>query len=297
MGSRHHLHILDHHAELEPQFAGMDVVIDLGGSVGTRKMLEAAGSVKLWQILGTGIEHFDLDYWRRKGMAVAYCPGPLSATALAECALMYMLMLARRVPEARANVDAMRWYAPAGCELVGRTLGLIGFGASARELALRAKAFGMRLEAIDVAPPSHSDALRYQLEFSGTPDALAEVLPRADFVSLHLPLTDETRHILDARRLGLMKASAYVINVARGALVDEDALVDALLESRLAGAGLDVFGKEPLPIDSPLRKLANVILTPHVAGATDLTAEHRAELAAQNCDRVAAGLEPLHRIA
>ncbi|MGF1617796.1 MAG: NAD(P)-dependent oxidoreductase [Acidimicrobiia bacterium] len=294
--NRHELIFFDHTVELEPQFENVDVVIDMGGSVGTRRMLHAATSARLWQVLGYGLDHFDLKYWASHGMVTAHCPGPNSAVALAEFAMMQMLMLARRYPEARACADRQIWSSPFGMELEDRVLGLVGFGASARALTTRALAFDMRIMAIEKEAVSGADVERYRLEFIAGPERLHEMLPNVDFVSMHLPLNNETRHILDADALALLPTSAHVINVARGALVDEGALVTALLEGRLAGAGLDVFGEEPLPLSSPLYGLPNVILTPHVSGGTDGTFQRRAFTAVENCDRVARGEEPLHRV-
>ncbi len=297
VGVRHDLRRFDYGADLASQFADVDVVLDLGGSFGTREMLHAARSVKLWQVLGTGLDHFDLGYWREQGMPVAYCPGPLSAVALGECAMMFILMLARKAPLLRPNVEAGRFYQPVGLELQDRSLLLVGFGASARYLALLAKAFGMRILAVDIAPPSPEEADAHGVEYAGTPADLDDLLPKADFVSLHLPLNADTHHTLDARRMALMKPTSYIVNVARGALVDEDALADNLTTGRLAGAAVDVFSQEPVPPDSPLLACPNMILAPHIAGGTNGTARRRAGLALENCDRIAQGLEPLHRVA
>ena len=297
VGKNHHIVVFDRDQEIAPQFEGVEVIVDLGGSVGTREMLHAAKSVKLWQVLGMGLDHFDLDYWRLQGMPVAHCPGPLSAIPLGECALMFILMLARRYHEAHELLREGVLHQPPGVELENQTLGIVGFGASGRELAFRAKAFGMKIEVNDVVAPTSEEVEHYGVSSASGPERLDELLPRVDYLSVHLPLDEKTHHIIDARRLGLMKKSACLINVARGELVDEEALVAALSEGRLAGAGLDVFGQEPLPVDSPLLDLPNVVLLPHVSGSTDGTARRRAALAAENCDRVAAGLEPLHRVA
>jgi len=122
------------------------------------------------------------------------------------------------------------------------------------------------------------------------------VAAAADFLSVHLHLTDATRHIIDGRRIGLMKPDACIINVARGALVDEEAMYDALLNGRLGGAGLDVFSNEPTDPSLPVYQLPNVVVTPHVSGGTDLTLRLRAEAVAENVDRIAQGLEPLSRV-
>jgi len=296
VGSEHELVLYDDHAPLAPQFNGVDVVIDFGGSMGTREMADAASSVKLWQILGTGIDHFDLEYWNQKGIPVANCPGVYTGIPLAECALMFMLMLSRRWHEIQVNLRQRKFYRPPGSELENKVLGLVGFGASARELARRAKPFGMRIFTIDIRDVSRDEQQEFGLEFIGKPQDLDSMIPESDFLSLHLHLNDETRHIIDARRLRLMKPTAYLINVARGALVDEDALYTALAEGRLAGAGLDVFGAEPVDPNNPLLGLPNVVATPHISGSTDGTSRRRAACAAENVDRIASGLEPLYRI-
>ena len=130
----------------------------------------------------------------------------------------------------------------------------------------------------------------------GKPEDLDRVVSESDYLSLHLHLNQQTRHIIDDRRIRLMKPTAYLINVARGALVDEQALHAALMEGRLAGAGLDVFSDEPVDPNNALLKLPNVVATPHISGVTDGTSRRRAACAAQNVDRIAAGLEALYRI-
>lgn len=292
----HNMHVLDYDQPLAPQFKGMDAVIDHGGSAGTREMVDAATEARLWQILGTGFDHFDLDYWKSKGMPVANCPGAFSAVALAETAMMYILMLTRRYPEARARLDEGQLYEPVGFELEGLQLGIVGFGASGIELARRARAFGMKIAAIDIRDVSESERQEFGLSFVGTPDDLEKVVSESDVLSLHLHLNSETHHIIDARMLGLMKRTAYLINVARGALIDEDALTEALLAGNLGGAGIDAYSQEPPDISSPFFGLPNVIATPHTAGVTDGTSRKRAQCAADNVDRIAAGLEPLYRI-
>ena len=292
----HDIHVLDYDKPLAAQFKGMDAVIDHGGSAGTREMVDAATDARLWQILGTGFDHFDLDYWKSKGIPVANCPGAFSAVALAESAMMFILMLTRRYPEARARLDEGELYEPMGLELEGLQLGIVGFGASGIELARRARPFGMKIAAIDIREISDAERQEFGLSFVGTPDDLEKVVAESDILSLHLHLNSETHHIIDARMLGLMKPTAYIINVARGALIDEDALAQALLAGNLGGAGIDAYSQEPPDISSPFFSLPNVIATPHTAGVTDGTSRKRAQCAADNVDRIAAGLEPLYRI-
>lgn len=178
IGDRHAFRVFDRSQPIAPQFLGVDVVIDMGGSVGTREMLDAATSCKLWQILGTGTDHFDLAYWRSKHMPVANCPGPFSAVALADCAMMFILMLARQYPAARANLEKRELYGPLGLELEGLKLGIVGFGASGAQLARRAKAHGMRLSAIDVRDVSPAEIDEYGLEEVGKPARSTRCSPR-----------------------------------------------------------------------------------------------------------------------
>ena len=294
---RHDLNICEYDKPLAPQFESVDVVIDHGGSAGTREMADiAAGKVKLWQILGTGLDHFDMDYWREKKIPVANCPGPFSAVALAECAMMFILMLTRKYNETQVNLKKGKFCRPVGMELNGLKLGLVGFGASATELARRALSFGMKISAIDIREVGKNEINEFGLEFVGKPDALDKVVAESDVLSVHLHLNKETRHIIDARRFGLMKPTAFFINVARGALADEEALAEALSNGKLGGAGLDAYGQEPPDINSPLFKLSNVITTNHISGVTDGTSRKRAAATARNVEQIAAGNEPIYRV-
>ncbi len=297
VGQAHDLTIYDDGQALAAQFKGVEVVLDSGGSVGTHAMMDAAADCRLWQIVGTGLDHVDLGYIQSKGMMAANCPGTSSGVALAECALMMILMLARRFHEANATFRARGFGQPMGRTLTGATLGIIGFGASGQELARRAKPFGMRIMGIDVRPIEPEIVSEIRPAFLGTPADMDGVIIESDFLSLHLHLNDQTRHILDARRLGLMKPSACLINVARGALADEAALYAALMEGRLGGAGLDVFSDEPPDPSRPVYQLRNVVVLPHVAGLTDGTIRNRVAMAAENVNRIAQGLAPLYRVA
>ena len=289
----HELRLFSHDSPLAPQFEWADVVIDFGGSMGTREMADASSRILLWQVLGNGIDHFDLEYFRGKNIRVANCPGDLTGVPLAECALMFMLMLSRRWHEIQPNLKSRQLHYPFGTELMGRVLGIVGFGATGRELARRAKAFGMRIQAVDIREMDADEQSEFGLEFAGKPDELDGLIARSDYLSLHLHLTDQTRHIVDERRLRLMKPDAFLINVARGALVDTAALYRCLREGRPGGAGLDVFSPEPVNPDDPLLKLPNVIATNHISGNTSGTSRRRAAFAAENINRLASGLEPL----
>jgi len=299
LGNRHEFHAIDHRQPLAPELQDAHVVIDHGGHSDDhmRQLADRLeGKLRLWQILGTGIDKFDMDYWRTRKIPVANTPGQFSSVALAECALMFILMLARKFSVTQANLKTHTMYEPMGMELEGLKLGLIGFGASGRELARRALPFGMKPLAIDVRDIGADEVREFGLGFAGKPADMDRVIAESDVLSLHLHLNPETRHIIDARRLGLMKPTAFLINVARGALVDESALQDALVAGRLGGAGLDVFGKEPPDMNDPIFNLPNVVATPHISGVTNGTSRRRAQCVADNIDRIAAGLEPLYRV-
>lgn len=282
-------------AGLTEQLAGVEVVIDIGGH-STHELIDAAPNVKLWQVIGTGLDNFDVQYVLDKGILLANTPGFTSAFGLAECAMMYLLMLTRKYHESKTNFHSRHFYEPSGVTLDGQTLGIIGYGASGRQLAKRAKGFGLRIEAIDVRPLEHDVAPDLRPDFYGMPNDMDAVVARCDALSLHLHLTPETKHIINARRLALMKSSAVLINVARGALVDEDALAQAVLEGTIAGAGIDVFASEPADSDRPEYQLPNFIATPHISGQTNETVRRRCEIAVDNVRRLAEGNKPLYLI-
>ena len=188
----------------------------------------------------------------------------IHAEPITEHVLAVMLAFARRLPVATRNQMTHRWdrASAIGEELWGKTVGILGLGSIGREVAARCQAFGMRVIGTKRTPATvpHVDQVL-------PPDGLDEVLRAADYLVIILPLTEQTRGLIGARELGLMQPTAYLINVARGAIVQEAALIAALRAGRLRGAGLDVFEREPLPQDSPLWEMEQVILTPHVSGA------------------------------
>jgi phosphoglycerate dehydrogenase-like enzyme len=242
------------------------------------------------------LDHVDVAYFAEVGMPLANTPGQFSSIALAEHALFLMLCFAKSFADSQKGIRAKAFWTPLNEELSGRTLGIIGLGASGRELAKRAWAIGMRVLAINrsAVPKSLIDELH--LASVGNWSELDRVLAEADYVSLHVPLVPETHHLIDKHALELMKPTAVLINIARGGLVDEEALMNALRTSQIKGAGLDVFAEEPLPPAHPLLEMDNVVATPHIAGVTEETMRRRAEAAARNVDRVAEGLPPLHQV-
>lgn len=289
--------LLDPERPLEDQMEGVEVVVDQGGH-GAPEVADvaAAAGVKLWQVLGTGLDDLDVNFLHKSGIRVANTPGPSSAVALAEHVLLFVLAFAKRLRESERNARSGTFFGPVNDDLEGAALGLVGFGASAKETAVRAAAFGMRLLAVDVREIPLQERERHRLELAGGVEALDRLIADSDYVSLHVPLTEATRGMIGRNQLAAMKQSAVLINVARGELVDEAALVEALTGERIRGAGLDVFGQEPLPPKHPLLELENVLLTPHIAGATRATSRRRGEMVAENVRRMALGLAPLHEV-
>lgn len=289
--------VVDMNGSLAQQFANVSVVVDQGGHA-SRKVIDSAAEagVTLWQVLGTGLDHTEVDYIRSKGIALANTPGRFSATAVAEHALLLMLAIAKNLPEAEVGLRAQIMNLPIADELAGRTLGIIGLGASGRALATRARALEMRIISIDVVVPAPEVLAATGIEWCRDRQCLAQLLREADYVSVHVPLTAETRGILNAEALSLMKPGAAVINVARGAVVDARAVVDAVLAGKLKGAGIDVFEPEPPEPDDPLLTCPRIIVTPHIAGVSSGTSRRRAMACAENIQRVADGLAPLFQV-
>ena len=202
----------------QPDFSGRRAVVDLGGWGTRQETTEAvAAGVELWHVLGYGLDHVDLEYLLRNGVTVAHTPGSCSAISLAEHAMMLMLNCARQMKEQAANLRVGEFWHPWTSELAGKRLLLLGVGASGKELATRAAAFQMEVVGVDVAIDDDGAYQKIGISSVSPPDALSDLLPTADFVSLHLPLTAETRHIIDGEALSRLKPSAIVINVARGA--------------------------------------------------------------------------------
>lgn len=215
----------------------------------------------------------------------------IHATVLPEHVMALMLSFSRRLHIALRNQIRHKWdrQAAVGEEIEGRTLGVLGLGAIGSALARRASAFGMRIVGTKRTPQPIPCVERVL-----PPEGTDEVLRLSDFVVILLPLTDETRGLIDGRALGLMKRSAILINVSRGAIVQEAALIHALSEGTIAGAGLDVFDREPLQDSSPLFDMENVIITPHVSGASPTYMDRAIPLFCENLRRYLAGAPMLN---
>lgn len=279
------------------QMRGKEVVIDMGGwAKAEHVQAGAVAGVRLWQVCGYGLDHLAYDEAIAAGLQLARTPGPTTAVPLAEHAMFLLLAVEKQANAARAALEAGQFWDGDAGELAGKTLAIIGLGASGGELARRAAAFGMRVLGVDICEFTSEQLTDLGVESCVGLERLHYVLGQADAVSLHLPLVDETRHLINAEAFSAMKPGAVLINVARGPLVDEAALVTALREGTLRGAGLDVFEVEPLPLDSPLLAMPNVVLTPHWAAATRQTLIRRAEIVADNARRVLANESPRYLV-
>lgn len=282
---------------LPEQFLGKKVVVDIGGW-GRKEHVAAAtaAGVQLWHVVGYGLDHLALDDVMSSGIPLSRTPGTTTAIPLAEHAMFLLLAIAKRAKSAPEALVEQHFFDGDALELAGRTIAIIGLGTSGRELALRAKAFGMRVIGVDVVDVPPEQLASLGVERCHRIEDLLDVLAESDVVSLHLPLNSQTRHVLDATALARLKAGGIVLNVARGPLIDEDALIASLQSGHLGGAGLDVFEVEPLPLDSPLFALPNVVITPHWAAATLETMARRARLAAENVQLALAGQPARYRV-
>jgi D-3-phosphoglycerate dehydrogenase len=251
-------------------------------------VIAAAPKLKLIHQFGVGLDTVDIPAATEKGVFVANVPDT-SDVAQAEFAMMLILAVARKLPQAIDLMNRGTFFLPIGSELAGRTLGLIGYGRSARQLAPRAKAFGMNVIAVEKFHEGISDS---NLDFIGGVDQLDHVLSNSDFVSLHVPGNEETNGMIDGNALGKMKETAFLVNVARASIVVKEDLIAALKSGTIAGAGVDVFWKEPEDPEDEIFSLQNVVATPHIATATIECRVKTGIRVAENLKKVAEGQKP-----
>ena len=262
--------------DVATELADADALIVRSATRVTAELLERGPRLRVVGRAGVGVDNIDLDAATMRGVLVMNTPGS-NAVSVAEHTIALLLALARQVPQLSAALQAGRWEkSSAGVEVRGKTLGLVGLGRVGVEVASRARALEMRVVAHDPYVAANV-AREIGVELLG----LDELLACADFVSLHTALNPATEKLINAERIARMKRGARLVNTARGELVDEAAVADALRAGQLAGAALDVFAAEPVPADWPLRGLANVIATPHVAGSTREAQEEVGYLIAQ----------------
>lgn len=250
--------------DLARAIEGMDAVIVRSSTTITRESLQYADSLRVIGRAGVGVDNIDVDAATERGIAVLNAPSGNTISA-AELAFALLLSVARRIAPADVSMKAGEWDRKSftGMELYGKTLGLVGAGRIGGEVARRARAFGMNVVAYDpFLNAERAQSIGIELE------TLDGVLSRADVISLHTPLTEQTTGMIGDAQLARLRKGAIVINAARGGVVDEGALQRALESGHLGGAALDVYSEEPLPGDHALRKLKNVVLTPHLGAST-----------------------------
>lgn len=271
--------------DLKARIAGVDVLLVSG--LWRNELVAAAPRLAFIQSISAGTDQFSRESLRAAGIRLASAQGA-NERAVAEHAIALILALARQIPEARDNQAAKRWRGMVGDiskredELGGKTLAIVGMGRIGSRLATLAKAFDLRVIAVRQDPSKGAGAADQVV----AGNALLEVLPQADFVALTCPLTPATENLIDARALAAMKASAYLINVARGKVVHEPSLVEALVQKRIAGAALDCVWEEPLPATSPLWDLPNVLITPHTAGETRRYEDNVIDILMENLEQL-----------
>lgn len=262
--------------------AGLDVI--------DAAALAAADSLRVVARYGVGVDNVDLEAAAARGIVVTNTPGA-NAASVAELTVAFLLLLARPVMPAAAATRAGEWPRTSGLSLAGKTVGLVGLGAIGREVARRLAGFNCRVLAYDVVPDT-----AFAREHGVTIVTLEQLLAQSDFVSLHAPLLPSTRNMVDAAFLAAMKPGARLINTARGELVDEAALLDALQSGHLAGAALDAFAQEPPGGDNPLLALPQVVATPHMGAHTDGSTTAMGALALADCLAVLEGRPPRYRV-
>jgi glyoxylate reductase len=274
---------------------GCDGVLTLLTDAMTPEVLDREPQLKVISNFAVGYDNVDVDAATARGVMVCNTPGVLTETT-ADFTWALLMAAARRVVEGADYVRAGKWLTWGPTLLLGQdvhhvTIGIVGFGRIGKEVAKRARGFDMRILAYD--PYQDEQAAReLGVEFK----ELDDLLRTSDFVTIHVALTDETRNLIGARELQLMKPTAILVNAARGPVVDTDALVDALKEGTITGAALDVTEPEPLPGDHPLASMSNAIVVPHIASATVATRNEMARMAARNLLAGIRGERPLNLV-
>ncbi|RME75208.1 MAG: phosphoglycerate dehydrogenase [Chloroflexi bacterium] len=271
---------------LAERIKGYDGLIVRSSVKVTGEVLAAADRLKVVGRAGVGVDNIDVDEASLRGIIVMNTPGA-NTIATTEHTMALLLALCRNLPQAHISLTSGEWNRKKflGVQLYRKTIGVIGMGRIGTRVALRCQAFGMHVLAYD---PYLSDEVAQDLKVE--PVSLPELLARSDFITLHAALTPDTEKLIDAEAIARMKEGVRIINAARGGLIDEAALIEGLRSGKIAGAALDVFAEEPLPPDSPLLKMENVIVTPHLAAST---VEAQRDVSTQIVDQVLDALRGL----
>jgi D-3-phosphoglycerate dehydrogenase len=263
----------------------------VGDDYFTRKVIEKGKNLKVIAKFGVGVDRVDLAAATEKGIVVSNAPGT-NKHAVADMAIGLMLAIARKIPQAHNKViNEGFWKVITGSELWEKKLGILGLGQIGKEVARRASGFNMQILAYEPFPD-----MEFVNKFSIKLLSMEEVLGQSDFISLNLPSLPSTKGIINKETLALIKEGAYFINTARGDIVDDNALYEALVSGKLKGAALDVLGVEPPSRNHPLFSLDNVIITPHIGAHTRESQLRTGMIAVENVIRVLKGKEPLYQV-
>ena len=264
-----------------------DILVVRSRTKVTKEVIDANAKMKIIARVGVGLDNIDVKYAESKGMQVINAE-IAAMTAVAELVIGLMLSLARSIPRADAAMKNGRWLKKelVGIELKGRYLGIVGVGKIGRRIGRIARGLGMNIIGYDIVPIDRQFAREVGLIVTD----LNTLLSSSDFVTLHVPLTEDTKHMINEQRLSLMKKSAYLINTSRGAVIDEQALYNALKDGKIAGAALDVFEVEP-PTNNALVQLPNVVCTPHIGAQTYEAQELAANVIAEKIIQILKGGE------
>lgn len=291
---------VDYNRPILTQITDADVLVNGLGKV-NKPIIDACPKLKLVHQVGTGVDNVDIGYCTLKSIYVANIPH-INNVSVAEHTLFLMIYLAKNMKSAGEGIMKRRVFNVLGSELYGKKLTIIGLGATGREVAKRAKAFGMYITAVTKHPDSkkgkidnnnnHNNRWNYFINIIQGVEALSNSLIDADYISIHTPLTDETRGLIGAKEINSMKSSAFLINVARAQIVNREGLFTSLVNKKIAGAAFDVFWEEPADPNDKLLKLDNFVLTPHLAGWTSESADSATRIIASNINRVLHGEKP-----
>ena len=275
--------------ELCSLMQGVDALIAGLDEINSAVIETGAPTLKVIARNGAGYNNIDIEATKKHGVTVTITPGA-NSISVCELAFAFIIALARKVHLMDDNIRAGKWTRVPGSELYGKTIGVMGTGAIGSHLIQRCAAFGMNILAYDLYPKEEL-VKKYGVQYAD----VDQIYKEADYISLHLPSTAETRGMINAEAISRMKKSACIINTARGDLIDENALFEALQNGQLGGAGLDAFSSEPFT-DQRFWKLSNVVLTPHSGGFTEESVERTLMMAAEEVLRVLSNQKPLYSI-
>jgi len=287
--------IIDYNKPLLPQLVDADVIVNDFSKV-DKTLLDGCPNLRLVHQIGIGYDNVDVAYCTSKSVYVANVP-LANAVSVAEHTMFLILYLAKNMKGTSTNTGTSilesRLAGVLGSELQGKTITIIGLGATGLEVAKRSKSFGMHVVAMTKNPSLKKPEKEYFVDRVGGLETLSESLARADYVSLHTPLTAETRSMIGKKELSLMKKSSFLINVARAPIVDREALFTELSSKKISGAAFDVFWEEPADSNDKLLKLDNFVLTPHIAGWTHESVDAIARIITTNIERISQAQVPL----